>query len=49
MTQDLWVKCAVYSLVVAMVASIIGGIGMTLYMNDATWLWFCLPIFMFLS
>lgn len=35
--------------VVLLIASIVFGLGMSLYMNDALWLWFCLPIFLFLS
>lgn len=34
---------------VLLISSILFGLGMSLYMKDALWLWFCLPIFLFLS
>lgn len=47
-------ECTVFNklvnaFVVLLIASIVFGLGMSLYMKDALWLWFCLPIFLFLS
>jgi hypothetical protein len=49
MTRDTLIKWSMNAFVCGLVACIPAGIGMALYMNDARWLWLCLPFLIFLS
>jgi len=49
MTQDRLVSWGMNCLVAALAGCIPFGIGMAFYMNDAWWLWFCMPLLIFLS
>lgn len=47
--KDLAINWAMNIAVVLLFASIPFGVGMAIYMNSSNWLWFCLPLLIFLS
>lgn len=49
MTRERLIAWGMNGLVAALAGCIPFGIGMAFYMDDARWLWFCMPLLIFLS